>query len=251
MNALPAVAVDDAFGGGMVLLGAVVLLVSARYVWRATAVIRSTPVVRTSDAGLGALVRVSGDLEANDVYRAPFSHDPSLVLRYEVEEKRLSPLVLPWFVTLFSRVAAGRFRVDTGSDEVAVAEPARTVTLETETVATVGQGESPPDRVGSFERETADLPVSTVWRSPPPGLRTLFGALSLGTRRYREARAGPGDEVTVVGRLVETDGESAVDPLVVSDCPAGRTLVRMAGTSLAGVAVGLVALAVGAFLLAA
>ena len=251
MNALPAVTAGDAFGGGMVLLGAVVLLVGARYVWRATAVIRSTPVVRASDADRGTLVRVSGELEASEVYRAPFSHDPSLVLRYEVEEKRLSPLVLPWFVTVFSRVAAGRFRVDTGPGAVAVAEPARAVVLRSGTVATVGPDESPPERLASFERETGDLPVSTVWRSPPTGLRALFGSLSLGTRRYREARAGPGDEVTVVGRLAETDDEPTVDPLVVSDRPVGRTLVRMARTSLAGVAVGLVAAAVGAFLLLA
>lgn len=55
-------------------------------------------------------------------------------------------------------------------------------------------------------------------------------------------------EVAVVGRLVDADGGPAVDPLVVSDRPAGRTLVRTAGTSLGGVAIALVAIAVGAFL---
>jgi len=93
-----------------------------------------------------------------------------------------------------------------------------------------------------------------VWRDPPAFVRPLASALSLGTRRYSEQRLHPGDDVTVVGRVVgDADGDGdagGVDPIVVSDRPRAETLYRMAKTSLAGLLIGLVGVALGGFLLA-
>lgn len=77
------------------------------------------------------------------------------------------------------------------------------------------------------------------------GYGRINRALSLGTRRYTERRASPGDEATVVGRA---DG-AGVDPVVVSDRPPGAALYRTVRTSLAGLAVGLGDVLLGALLL--
>jgi len=84
--------------------------------------------------------------------------------------------------------------------------------------------------------------VTTYWRAPPSFLRPITRHLSLGTRRYSEQRAVPGDDVTVVGRVTERgDG---VDPLS-SDRPPRQTFFRMAKTSLVGLCIGVFVVALG------
>jgi hypothetical protein len=151
--------------------------------------------------------------------------------------------LLPWFVTIHELADSDAFRVRTSEAAIDVTEPARTVTLERRVVATVPLGDEPPERIARFERTTGAVPVTTHWRSPPPILRPITSRLSLGARRYTEQRATPNDEVTVVGRITETgDG---VDPLVVSDRPPRRTLLRMARTSLVGLCIGGFVVALG------
>lgn len=235
------------FGGLLLAVGALVLAVSGRYVLRATAVYRAPQVDRLAAATPGQWCRVAGTVApSEDPIVAPFSGFECVAVRYGVEERRLSfPSILPWDVTVHEGRAAVPFAVETGAEAIPVAEPARTVTLTEQVVVTTGPGETPPDRIRRFEGGRDDLPATTVWREPPSVLAPLFHALSLGRRRYTERRAAPGDEVTVVGRVTE-DG---VDPLVVSDRSVGRTLYGMAGTSLVGLAIGLVGLGLGLVLL--
>ena len=59
--ALPGgLSVTALFGGAMLLLGGIVLVVSGRYVWRATAVFRATEQDTLAGAAPRTLVRVSG-----------------------------------------------------------------------------------------------------------------------------------------------------------------------------------------------
>ena len=237
------------FGAAMIVAGAVVLLASGRYVWRASAVIRADTVDSVAAVAPGSLVRLSGTAEQADAdtLDAPFTGRESLVLRYAVEERRLGPFpVLPWFVTIHERAGSVPFRLRTPEGVVDVTEPTRTVTLAKDRVAIVGADETPPDRVARFEERTDALPSSTRWRDPPTGLRTPARWLALGTRRYTEERASPGDDVTVVGRTTEAGG---IDPLVVSDRSPAATLRRMASTSLVGLLIGTFVVALGAGLL--
>ncbi|MBP1985989.1 hypothetical protein [Halolamina salifodinae] len=245
--ALPAT--SDLFGAAMLVVGAVVLLVSLRYVWRAVAVYRATPTDSLARAPPGSLVRLDGTAEASDegTLTAPFSGRESLALRYAVEERRLGLYLLPWFVTIHERAGSVPFRLRTPEGVVDVVEPTRTVTLGREVVATVAPGETPPERVAGFEARTDAVPTTTVWYARPFGVGAVASALSLGTRRYSEQRATPGDDVTVVGRVTA----AGVDPLVVSDRSPVGTVRRMASTSLAGLAVGAVALSLGVLLLVA
>ena len=236
------------FGVAMLLGGAVVLLASARYVWRASAVVRAATVDSLAGVASGSLVRLSGTAEPgdDDTLTAPFSGSHSLVLRYAVEERRLSPYLLPWFVTIHERAGSVPFRLRTAASVVDVTEPTRTVTLRENCVATVTPDET-PERVERFERRTDALPSRTYWHARPFVVGAVLDALSLGTRRYVEARSTPGEDVTVVGRV--TDG--GVDPLVVSDRSPAGTLRRMAGTSLVGLAIGAFVVALGLVLLVA
>ncbi|MFC6735734.1 hypothetical protein ACFQEQ_05715, partial [Halolamina salina] len=195
----------------------------------------------------GSLVRLSGPAEQGDdeTLTAPFSGSESLVLRYAVEERRLSPYLLPWFVTIHERAGSVPFRLRTPESVVDVTEPTRTVTLRADRVATVALHETPPERIERFERRTDALPSTTVWHARQFGIGPVLDALSLGTRRYTEARATPDEDVTVVGRVTEAGG---VDPLVVSDRSPASTLRRMAGTSLVGLAIGAFVVALGAVL---
>ena len=239
----------DLFGVTMLAGGVVVLLASARYVWRAIVVFRAETVESLAGTSAGALVRLSGRAEtaAEDPMSAPFTGRQSLVMRYAVEECRLSPFpVLPWFVTIHERAGSVPFRLRTAHEAVEIVEPTRTVTLTKDRVATVGPDETPPEPVGRFERTADALPGRTLWHGRPFGLGAAMRALSLGARRYTEERASPGDEVTVVGRVTEAGG---VDPLVVSDRSPAGTLRRMASTSLVGVVIGASVVALGAALL--
>lgn len=233
----------------MVLVGAVVLAVSARYVWRASAVVRASDADSLDGVAAGSLVRVGGEARRGDAdpLVAPFSGADCVALRYAVEERRLPPFLplLPRYVTVHENAGGDAFHVRTGLATVRVTAPAGSVVADGRVVATVGPDDDPPERVARFEREVDAVPVSTVRRDPPAPLEPLARALSLGTRRYTEQRVSPGDGVTVVGRV----DAAGVDPLVVSDRPPAATLLRMARTSVAGFGVGLGGLLVGAFLL--
>jgi len=233
------------FGAAMAAICAVIFLVSARYAWRASALLRADAVTTLAGADSGSLVRVEGTVERDaDPLVAPFSGAECVALREQVEERRLSvPTVLPWYVTLSETTGGVSFAVNTGRDTVGVTSPTHTVALETRVVATVAPGTDPPERIARFERETEPVPTTTFWQDPPWLLAGLFDALSLGVRRYTEQRADLGDAVTVVGRVTD----EGVDSLVLSDRSPTRTLVRMAGVSLAGLGVGVLAVPIVRF----
>ncbi|MFB6195279.1 MAG: hypothetical protein ABEI80_03845 [Haloplanus sp.] len=241
--ALPSL--STTFGAAMLVVGLLVVAVSARHVWRTSAVLRADATERIEGVADGTLVRVSGTVEAADTVTAPFSGAACVALRTVVEERRPGALLLPTYVTIHEPTESVPFDVRTPHAAVSVAAPFRTVALASTVVATVGPGDDPPPRIDAYERRADDLPRETVFRSPPAILAPITRALSLGTRRYSERRASPGDAVTVVGRV---EG-GRVDPLVVSDAAPRRTLVRLSKTSLAGLLVGGFGLLLGVALL--
>ena len=236
---------NDLFGAFLAVLGTVVLAFSGRYVWRVTSIYRAESISSLEETAPGALVRVAGTAEQGpaDLLSAPFSGYDCLALRYAIEERRLSPYLLPWFVTIHERAGSDAFHVQTAEAAISIVEPARTVTLANHVIATVSPDNEPPDRIARFEQTSNGAPATTHWRSPPSILQPITARLSLGARRYTEQRAMPGDEVTVVGRV--TDSGDGVDPLVVSDRPPRQTLLRMSKTSLVGLCIGLFVVSLG------
>ncbi|MFD1594490.1 hypothetical protein ACFR97_02880, partial [Haloplanus litoreus] len=192
------------FGIVVLAIGLFVSLVSLRHVWRSSALLRATAVSRIDGSPDGSLVRLSGTVEAGaDTLDAPFSGVDCVALRSTVEERRFGAFLLPTYVTIDDPARSVAFAVRTPHAAIPVAAPLRTVVLDSAVVATVGPTESPPDRIAQYERETDGLPHETVFRSPPAVVAPLARALSLGARRYSEQRASPGDEVTVVGSVVD------------------------------------------------
>ncbi|WP_435130054.1 hypothetical protein [Halobaculum sp. D14] len=253
--ALPdGLSVTTFFGGAMLLVGGIVLLVSARYIWRATAILRATDRETLDGVSPNALVRVAGTVAASDddddddVLVAPFSGVDCVALRYQIEERRLSFLYLfPWYVTVHEATAAVPFTVLTESGSVSVDEPVRTVALSSHVVETTRATAEPTERITTFERDHEAIPASTRWQHSPGFLAPLARALSLGTRRYSEQRAAVGADVTVVGHI--TPDGAGLDPIVVSDGSPIATVGRMAKTSIAGVLIGVIGLLLGYFLL--
>ncbi|AQL44679.1 hypothetical protein BV210_18140 (plasmid) [Halorientalis sp. IM1011] len=249
--ALPGgLAITTLFGGAMLLIGGLVLAVSGRYIWRATAVLRATELETLDDVPANTLVRVTGAITAGEegTLVAPFSDVDCVALRYQIEERRLSVLyLLPWYVTVHEATAAVPFTVRTGAGTVEVVEPVRTVALTSQVVETTAATDDPPAQIDTFERDHDEIPTTTRWQDPPALLAPLAGLLSLGTRRYSEQRAPIDADVTVVGR-VTPDG-TGLDPLVVSDRSPTATVGRMAKTSIAGVLIGVCGLLLGVGLL--
>jgi hypothetical protein len=236
------------FGAGMVIVGIVVLLVSLRYVWRTSRVWRAPAVTTLADVAPGTLVRITGTVHGVDGrgVAAPFSGRSPVAIRASVEERRLSPYGLPWFVTIWETQQAVPFAIRTAEADVSVGNPVRTVVLGTDEQTTVGAGDTLPERIAAFAAETPAIPGTTVWRDPPSVLAPLWRLVSFGTRRYREAALAATDEVTVVGRCGR---DGTIDPLVLSDRSPGRTFWRMARTSLGGLIIGTVGVALGVALL--
>ena len=240
--ALPALSASALFGLAALVAGAVVCLVSGRHVWRTVSLVRAEAVDRLDSVTNGSLVRVSGTVRAVRTLTAPFSGADCVALRTVIEERRFGAYLFPTYVTVHESARSTAFEVRTPHATVSVADPARTVALDATTVETVALGDDPPERIARYER---DHGVSVPGRSLPGPLEAVARALSFGTRRYREQRASPGDDVTVVGRV---DG-GRLDPLVVSTATPLRTLRRLSTTSLTGLLIGVVALALGAGLL--
>jgi hypothetical protein len=232
-----------------VLGGGIVLLFSGRYVRRGMRARRAKPVETIDPASDGALVRLVGTVDGatGDSLTAPFSGREAVVLRYAVEERRLSPYLLPWFVTIHERSGSKPFQLRTPAAVVPIDAPVGTVVLQTDPVATVTPGEDPPDRLARFEQRESTFDDRTIWRSPPRVFRPVLRRLGLGTRRYTEQSASAGDRLTVVGRVDAASGQ--VQPLVVGDGSPRQLFFRMARTAIAGVGIGFVVFVLGLALL--
>ena len=238
------------FGLVMLLIGGFILLVSGRYIWRATAVVRAAELDAIGDATPGTLVRVSGTAVRNDadLIVAPFTGTECVALRYQVEERRIGlPNPLPWYVTIHDATGAVEFAVQTAAGTVPIVDSVRTVVLTPEVIETTSAKTTPAERVQAFEQRHDDVPTSTIWRQPPSVLVPIFRLLSLGTRRYSEQRAARGADVTVIGRVSED--KTSIDPLLISDRPPIAALFRMANTSIVGVLTASIGLALGYFVL--
>ena len=270
----------DLFATVFFALAGVVILVSIRHVWRASAVYRADGSQSLPSSPSGDLVRLTGtaevrdDFQSNDeeahssttkLLKAPFTGSDALVLRYTVEERTLGGWVpLPQFVTLHETAGAKPFLLGTETEHVGVGGDPSTVVADSRVVETCSPGEPTSERVRRFE-DRIDTPGSH-WRDPPVILRPIARLLSLGTRRYTEERIGTGDRVTVVGHVVESawlppesddtgertrtpDDSRSIDPLIVSTLSPRRTFVRMARASTVGLLIGSLCALLGVFLL--
>lgn len=249
--ALLALSGTQLLGLGFAALGFLIAALTARYVWRATGIWRAAGIDALAAAGPGELVRFEGTVHrgSDEFLRAPFSGQECQVLRYTIEERHLSPFLLPWDVTLRETAGSVPFRVRTAADAIDLLGPSRSVLLEDRFIETVRADETPPDRIRRFEHEHDQQASASPWRSPPNLLQPIASALSLGTRRYVEQRAGSGDVVTVVGRVTERG--DAVDPIVVSDRDPVATVLGMAKPSLVGFLAGVSGIVFGAILFVA
>ena len=238
------------FGTVMLLTGGIVLLVSGRYIWRATAVFRAAELEAIEDMTPGTIVRVSGTVVQNDadLIVAPFSGIDCAALRYQVEERRVGlPNLLPWYVTIHEATGAVEFAVQTTAGTLPIVDSVQTVILTTEFIETTSAKTTPAERIRAFEQGHDDILTSTIWQQPPSVLVPIFRVLSLGTRRYSEQRAARGADVTVIGRV--SQDETGIDPLIISDRSPTSTLFRMAGTSIMGLLTAIIGLSLGYFLL--
>lgn len=236
MAALP---LDEVFGFVFAGMGVLILAFVSRYVWRVSSLFRATPVSSLTGRDPGELVRISGTAKPGtfEPFTAPFSGRECLVLRYGVEERRPSFVLLPWFVTIHERAGSDAFRVRTDDGDIDIFAPSGTVSLEAEVIETETPTETPPSRVKEYQRTSTALPSTTFWRDPPSVLKPVFSRLSLGSRRFIEQCLCPQSPVTVVGRVEEA--AHGVDPLLVADRPPYPTFYRMARTSALGVSIGL------------
>lgn len=241
-------ALSTVFGVVMLLVGGVALGVSTRYLWRASTVYRATAVETLDGVRPATAVRITGIVEGGEEsLTAPFSGEPCVAIRATIEERRLSPVLLPWDVAIHELSAARPFGIRTDGGIVEVSEPMQTVTLSRQSVGTVARTARPPERIRAYESRANSVPATSLWRDPPTILRPVVDFLGLGRRRYSEQRVAHGDTVTVVGR-VRADGRS-VDPLVVSDRSRSETIWRMAKTTVAGVLVGVIGILLGTMIL--
>lgn len=241
-------ALSTVFGVVMLLVGGVAVGVSTRYLWRASVVYRARAVETLDEVPTGTTVRITGLVEpGDDSLTAPFSGEPCVAIRATIEERRLSPVLLPWDVTIHEPTAAQPFAIRTDGSRIEVSEPMQTVTLSRKDVGTVEREVQPPERIQAYESRSGAVPATSLWRDPPSILTPIVDLLGLGRRRYSEQRVAHGDTVTVVGR-VRADGRS-VDPLVVSDRSQSATLWGMAKTTIAGVLVGVIGVLLGTVIL--
>lgn len=238
------------FGAVMLLIGGFILLVSGRYIWRATAVFRAAGLEAIVDITPGTLVRVSGTVGQADanLIVAPFSGIECVALRYQVEERRVSlPNPLPWYVTIHEATGAVEFAVQTTAGTIPIVDSVQTVVLTTDVIETASAKTTPAERIRAFEQGHDDIPTSTIWQRPTSVLVPIFRVLSLGTRRYSEQRAVRGTDVTVVGRV--SKDKTGINPLIISDRSPTSTLFRMASISIMGLLTAIVGLSLGYFLL--
>ncbi|MDS0300483.1 hypothetical protein NDI76_17175 [Halogeometricum sp. S1BR25-6] len=247
-----------AFGAAMLAVGLGVVAVSARHAVRTLRLLAADgPDER--DPRVGERVRVEGTVRrTDDAVTAPFTGRDCVAVEFDAEERRLGAYYLPTWVRVGGgrRLAAfvvdektggsdgdgrsGTGGVEAGDGEYLVAGDS-VVSLDRTASVRVGEREAPPDPIRDYRAETGG--AGTVRPRAPSALRR-FG---LGDRRYLERRLDPGDRVTVVGRVADESGR--IDPSVVSDATPLRTAARMSRQSLAGVAIGAFAAAVGAALL--
>lgn len=99
----------------------------------------------------------------NDVLVAPFSGDDCDVLRYQIEERRLSvPYLLPWYIIAHEAANSVGFEVQTSDEGVTIVELTQTVTLANQIVAITAADTDLLELIRSVEQESSSMPISTV-----------------------------------------------------------------------------------------
>ncbi|WP_096394026.1 GIDE domain-containing protein [Halorubrum trapanicum] len=246
--------VTTVIGVGAFVLGLAFLARGASGAADAARVLRTTA---TSPAGLDGAerrIRVTGRAAAVDdeTLPAPFGGDPGLCVEYDVSELRSQGNGQSW-VTIEAGEAGVPFRVDDGGTGVRVDPGAATFSLAVDEKVKIDAGEEPPERVRGFIEAVDEVDDTETGYE--------VGPLTIGDdprRRYVQRTLRPGDEVTVVG-----DTEAFPDapvgevksrlaggsPFVVSDASARRTALRLVGSSAIPIALGALALGIGALLL--
>jgi len=141
---------------------------------------------------------------------APFTGRDCLGFEFEVTERQLSFIGLPWSDEhLDDGVATTAFDLDGEYGTVAVDPSSRRFSLDTDpTVISVGRGETPSDRIKRF------LAVRNI--NPTPGW--LAAIPFYYTRQYTEHRIDPGTEYLIVGQPERRHGRLTFGgDLVITD----------------------------------
>ncbi|RDI69737.1 hypothetical protein [Halopelagius longus] len=233
------------FGGGLLVLAAVVVAFSLRHATRGIRLATADSLTSASEPG--DFVRASGAVVTTDErLTAPFTKTDCVAVRFDVEERRVGAYYLP----RWERIGGGRantgFEVRGDGRRVTVGDDPSTVSLDRSSSVTVERGEDPPAGVRDY-LQTSEQVAANAAATPPKPLDGLF---SFGDRRYRERRLDPGDDATVFGRVAEaTDPDRHLDPVVVSDASPRRTAFRVARQSTTGLAIGVCSGLVGLLVL--
>ncbi|ATW89239.1 hypothetical protein halTADL_2507 [Halohasta litchfieldiae] len=148
--------------------------------------------------------------ENGESFAAPFTGRDCLGFEFEVTERQLAWIGLPWSNNhLDDGVATTPFALDGAYGTVAVDPSSRRFSLDTESaVISVDSHETPADRIQRFLDVREIQPVAR-WLAAIP----LFG-----TRRFIERRVDPGEEYVIAGRVEHRQGTMAfTGDLVITD----------------------------------
>jgi hypothetical protein len=147
---------------------------------------------------------------SEETFVAPFTGRDCLGFEFEVTERQLAWVGLPWSdAHLDDGVATTAFELDGAYGTVAVDPSSRRFSLDTaSTVISVGSRETPSDRIQRF------LDVRDI----QPVARWLAAIPFFGTRHFIERRVDPGEEYVIAGRAEHRQGTTTLaGDLVIAD----------------------------------
>ncbi|WP_240730061.1 hypothetical protein [Halalkalirubrum salinum] len=235
--------------GLLALVGAALIVYGLSHSVTAIRILRLRPTDGLSIADDESRVCVQGPVRpVDETLPAPFTDDETLVVEYEVEERRQQGKTRSW-VTIDEGAAGVPFVVDAGSADVRIDPTAARYSLARDYRLVVDGGETPPDPIQRFIEHTDDVDSEETSLS--------IGPIEIGTgrrRRYTQRHLLAGDEATVVGATSPNpdagigEAKAAIldgSPFVVSDTSVRRTALRLFGMSLVPIAIGMVTIAIG------
>lgn len=234
--------------GLLALIGAALIVYGLSHSVTAIRILRLRPTDGLSIDDDEPRVCVQGSVRpVDETLPAPFTDDETLVVEYEVEERRQQGKTRSW-VTIDEGAAGVPFVVDAGSADVRIDPTAARYSLARDYRIVVDGGDAPPDPIRRFIEHTDDVDSEETSLS--------IGPIEIGTgrrRRYTQRHLLADDEATVVGATSPNpsarvgEAKAAIvdgSPFVVSDASIRRTALRLFGMSLVPIAIGVVTIAI-------
>lgn len=245
-GAVPSVAVVF---GLLALVGAALIIYGLSHSVTAIRILRLRPTDGLSIGDNEPRVCVQGPVRpVGETLPAPFTDDETLIVEYEVEERRQQGKTRSW-VTIDEGAAGVPFVVDAGSAAVRIDPTTARYSLARDYRTVVDGGETPPAAIQRFIDHTDDVDSEETSLS--------IGPIEIGTgrrRRYTQRHLLAGDEATVVGATSPNpdagvgEAKAAIvdgSPFVISDASVRRTALRLFGMSLVPIVIGVVTIALG------